>query len=180
MHHKLALPLITKKIGRIKKSKYNLEAEKCLETVVDVLNQSTSSKALSVNWTADELQYDLSCRFSNIFFREAGRKKGLILYYRMNLLGHGSSEAVHPISIVDCVRFEKMSFFEKHKFISDFCSHEKEMGSCMVLLPTMPGFELRPFYTNLFYPTGRYHCFVGSDINNLLEIPLHLDYLVLR
>ena len=179
-HQKLALPLFTKKASKFNKRKYNLEAEKCLEAVVNMMNQSTSSKALSVSWAEDELFYDLSCRFSNIFFFEESRKRGLILYYRMNLLGYASSEAIHPITIIDCVRFEKMSFFEKHKFISDFCSQEKEMGSCMVLVPTMPGFDLRPFYANLFYPTGRYHRFVGCDIKNLLDFPLQLDYLVFR
>ncbi len=179
-HQKLALPLVTKKTGRINKRKYNFEAETCLEAVVHMLNQSTSPKALSVCWTEDELLYDLSCRFANIFFSDAGGKRGLILYYHMNLLGCASFEATHPMTIIDYVRFEKMSFFEKHKFISDFCSEEKEMGSCMVAVPTMPGFDLRPFYANLFYPSGRYHCFVGCDLKNLLDSPLHLDYLVFR
>ena len=179
-HQKIALPLIAKKTGRLKNRKYNFEAETCLEAAVDIMNQSTSPQSLSVSWVEDELLYDLSSGFSKIFLFDTGGKKGLILYYHMNLIGCTSIEAVHPMTIIDCVRFKNMSFFDKHKFISDFCSQEKKLGSCMVAVPTMPGFDLRPFYANFFYPSGRYYHFVSCDIKSLLDFPLHLDYLLFR
>ncbi len=179
-YQKLALPLFTKKAGSINKRKYNLDTENCIGEVVDLMNQSTSSKALSVSWTEDELLYDVTDRFTKIFFLKTGTKRGLILFYRMDLLGCTTFEANYPMTIIDCVRFHNMSFFEKRKFISDFCSQEKEIGSSIVAVPTMPGFDLRPFYANLFYPSGRYHSFVGCDMKNLLDFPLQLDYLVFR
>jgi hypothetical protein len=180
LYQKIALPLITKKSGRLKNCKYNFEAETGLKAVVDMMNQSTSPQSLSVSWVEDELLFDLNSGFSKVFFLDAGGKRGLILYYHMNLLGCASIEAVHPMTIVDCVRFENMSFFEKYKFISDFCSQEKEMGSCMVAVPTMPGFDLRPFYANLFYASGRYYHLVGCDLKNLLDSSVSVDYLMLR
>ena len=179
-HQKIALPLITKRTTKPKNRKYTFEVNTCIETIVDMLNQSTSTQSLSVSWVEDELLYDLNSGFSKVFFLNAGRKMGLILYYHMNLLGCTSKEAVHPMTIIDCVRFKNMSFYEKHKFISDFCSQEKEMDSCIVAVPTMPGFDLRPFYFNLFFPSGRYNQIVGCDLKNLLDFPLHLDYLILR
>ena len=45
---------------------------------------------------------------------------------------------------------------------------------------SMPAFDLRPFYSNLFCATGRHHLFTVSDLKNLLEGPLELDYLLIR
>jgi hypothetical protein len=179
-HQKIALPLITKKAVRRKNRKYTFEAKTCAEAVVGMMNQSPSPQSLSVSWVEDELLYDLNSGFSKVFFLDGGGKRGLMLYYHMNLLGCTSNEAVHPMTIIDCVRFKNMSFYEKHNFISDFCSQEKEMGSCLVAVPTMPGFDLRPFYANLFFPSGRYYHLVGCDLKSLLDFPLHLDYLILR
>ena len=180
LHQKLALPLFTKKAGKTSKHQYDVKAEDHLSQAVEMMNQAASSKALSSCWSEDELHYDMTSRFTNIFFSETGQKRGLIVYYRMDLLGCTSHDASHPMTVIDCVRFANMSIFEKHRFISDFCSQEKQMGACMVAVPTMPGFDLKPFYTNLFYPSGRYHCFVGCDLKNLLHFPVVLDYLIFR
>jgi predicted N-acetyltransferase YhbS len=179
-YQRIALPFITKRTTRPKNHKYTLEAETPVEAVVEMLNQSPSPQSLSVSWVEDDLSYDLNSGFSKVFFLNASSKMGLVLYYHMNLIGCTSREAVHPMTIIDCVRFKNMSFYEKHKFISNFCSQEKETGSCVVAVPTMLGFDLRPFYANLFFPSGRYYHFVGSDLKNLLDFPLDLDYLLFR
>ena len=136
--------------------------------------------ALCVDWTQDELLYNLQSNLSNTFYLNFEDKKAFVNYYNINMLSGKSSMVAHKTTIIDYVCFNKMAFKEKRKFVRDFCAFEKQNGSCMILIPTLPLFDLKPFYFNLFFPSGRSHYIIGIDIKNKLEEPVKIGHLLIR
>ena len=180
LYQKIAVQLITKKAGAAIRKAYGFEPTKDVKTICQMLNSSYKTNTLAVNWEEDTHATQFRDRISNTLFFNRDGRKGFINYYNIDLIGCRSPVKVHKTTMIDNVQFENMSFFEKHRFVSDFCTHQKEHGSCLINIPTVPVFDLKPFYSNLFFPTGRYHCYFVQDLQHKLEENVKAGYFFVR
>jgi hypothetical protein len=180
LYQKIALPIITKKETKIDNQKYIYNPEEDLKFIEPMVNRSLPPNTLSVFWTEDILSSNLRSKISDTFFINEGEKKAFINYYNIDMLGSGISTKSHKITMVDYVHLENLSFYQKHQFVSNFCSDQKERGSCAITVPTIPVFDPKPFLSNLFIPNGRYHWFCAHDFNHKLNDPVNVGYLFFR
>ena len=179
-HQRIFLPMVTAKFKKINTESTPFDLENDTATIYQMLRDSCPSDALCVDWSKDELSTNLKSNLSNTFYLKSADKKAFINYYNINMLSGKFSEVAHKNTIVDYVCFDNMSINEKRKFVRDFCSSEKHNGSCSIVIPTLPVFDLKPFYFNLFFPTGRYHSLAGLDVKNKLKEPVKTGYLLIR
>jgi len=180
LYQKIGLQLFTKRPGKIKSNTGGFEPENHVEPICLMLNESYRSDTLAVNWDDVLLSSQLRSQVSNTKYANAENRKGLINYFNIDLIGCRSPKKVHKMTMIDNVYFDNMSFVEKHKFVSEFCAEEKIQGSCVITIPTIPGFDLKPFYSNYFFPTGRYHTFFVQDLQNKLGKSISAGYLFVR
>lgn len=178
--HKIGLQMFTKRGRAIRGKAYGFEPAKDVKVIYQMLNKSYSPNTLTVNWEENTLISQLRSRISNTFFVNQNGRKALINYYTIDLIGCRSTPKMHKMTMIDIVRFENMSFFEKHRFVSDFCANQKENGSCVITLPTIPVFDLVPFYSNMFLPSGRYHWYCAHDFHFKLSESVEVGYLFFR
>ncbi|HHE64827.1 MAG TPA: GNAT family N-acetyltransferase [Bacteroidetes bacterium] len=179
LYQKIGMQLFTKKTSAVKREIYEVESEKDIRSIYQMLNSSYHPNTLAVNWDEDMLATRLRSRISNSLYINRNGRKGFINYYNMALIGCRSTPKVHKITMIDNVQFENMSFFEKHRFISDFCASQKKHGSCIINIPTSPAFDLTPFYSNTFLPSGRYHSYCVQDLHSKLGDNVQAGYLFL-
>lgn len=167
--HKVGLKLFTKRNETMSRNVYGLEPEKDVDIICRMLNGAPyTDDTLTVHWENQILLSQLWGRLADTMFFNHGKKKGIINYYTIDILGCRSIPKCHKVTIIINVWFENFSFLEKHRFVSDFCADQKKNGSCAISIPTIPAFELAPFYSNLFIPSGRYHLFNVLDFNKKL------------
>ena len=180
LYQKIALPFITKRAGTAIRKAYGFEPTNDIKTICQMLNSSYETNTLAVNWKEDMNADQFRDQISNTFYFNQEGRKGFINYYNIDLIGCRPPIKKHKTTMIDNVYFKNMSFFEKHHFVSDFCTHQKKHGSCLINIPTIPVFDLRPFYSNLFFPTGRYHCYFIQDLQHKLEEDVKAGYLFVR
>jgi predicted N-acetyltransferase YhbS len=180
IHQKFLLPIVTAKSQKISLKSYQFDLEKDASSIYQMFRDSCPPDALCVDWPEDELSYNLKSNLSNTFYLNFEDKKAFINYYNIDILSGKSSVVAHKNTIIDYVYFNNLSIFEKRKFVRDFCLFEKQNGSCSIIIPTLPIFDLKPFYLNLFFPSGRYHYIVGHDIKKKLQEPINIGYLFMR
>lgn len=178
--HKIGLHLFSKKEGTNRRRTYGFDPDKDVTSICRMLNASYKEDTLAVNWDEDTLSLQLRNRISNTLYVNRDGQKGLINYYTIDLIGCRSTPITHKMTMIDNVRFENMSFLEKHRFVSDFCSSQKKHGSCIINIPTSPAFDLTPFYSNTFLPSGRYHCYCVQDFHHKLGDNVQAGYLFVR
>ena len=166
---KIGLKLCTKKSVAMSQNAYGFEPEKDVSVICEMLNNAPyANDTLRVYWENDILISQLRGRLSDTMFLNHGNRKGIINYYTIDLLGFRSIPKRHKMTVINNVWFENLSFLEKHRFVSDFCADQKKNGSCLISIPTIPAFDLVPFYSNLFIPSGRYHIINVIDFSNKL------------
>ena len=180
LFHKIGLQMFTKRGGAVRGEAYGFEPAKDVKVICQMLNKSYRPNTLTVNWEEDTLASQLRGRISDTLFVNRNGRKGLINYYKIDLIGCRSTPKLHKMTMIDNVRFENMSFFEKHRFVSDFCADQKKNGSCVITIPTVPVFDLVPFYSNMFLPNGRYHWYCAHDFNHKLGENVEVGYLFFR
>ena len=179
-HQRLFLPIITAKPKKIIVESYQFDLIRDAPVIHQMIRNSSPTDALYIDWSENDLSYNLKSNLSDTYFFNFENKKAFINYYNINVLSAKHSDVVHKNTMIDNVYFENMSFYEKRRFVSDFCSFEKQNGSCAVIIPTLPIFDLKPFYFNLFFPSGRYHYISGHDIKNRFKEPIKIGYLLIR
>ena len=81
--------------------------------------------------------------------------------------------------MIDQVLFSSDKFRSRRKLVKNFTQNQYNEGSCMILLPTNPSLDLKPFYSNLFFPSGRYHNIRGFNLSNKKSLG-EIDYLLFR
>ena len=178
--HKIGLHFFSKRKCKIRRGTYGFDPSKDVTTICRMLNDSYKADTLSVKWDADLLSLQLRNKMSNTLYVNRDDQKGFINYYMIDLIGCRSTPSIHKMTMIDNVRFENMSILEKHRFVSEFCTCQKEHGSCIVNIPTSPVFDLAPFYSNTFLPSGRYHCFCVQDFHHKLDDNIQAGYLFVR
>ena len=178
--YKVGLQLFTKKAHAIRKNVDGYELENDTEDICRMLNTSYTPNSLTVDWDEGTLGPLLRSKISNTMFVNQDSRKGFINYFTIDLLGCRSTPKKHKMTMVDNVRFVNMSFFERHRFVSDFCADQKKKGSCAITIPTSPVFDMAPFYTNTFLPSGRYHWYCVHDVNRKLGDDVQAGYLFVR
>jgi len=180
LFHKVGLYLLSKNKNTYKRRAYKYNPDKDVSFICRMLNASYKANTLSVNWDEDTLSIQLRNKLSNTMYMNRVDRKGLINYYTIDLIGCRSTPITHKITMVDNVCFDNMSYLEKHRFVSDFCSSQKKHGSCIINIPTLSAFDLTPFYLNRFLPSGRYHSHCVIDLHNKLSGNVHAGYLFVR
>ena len=178
--HKVGLQLFTKRARAIRGDVYGYNPANDVKDICQMLNTSYKPNSLTVDWDEGTLGPLLHDKISNTMFVNQDGLKGFINYFTIDLLGCRSTSKSHKMTMVDNVRFVNMSFFEKHRFVSDFCADQKENGSCVITIPTSPAFDMAPFYTNTFFPSGRHHWYCAHDVNRKLGDDVQAGYLFVR
>jgi len=178
--HKVGLQLFTKGARAIREDVYGYEPANDVKDICQMLNTSYTPNSLTVDWNEGTLGPLLRDKMSDTMFVNQDGRRGFINYFTIDLLGCRSTPKSHKMTMVDNVRFVNMSFFERHRFVSDFCADQKENGSCAITIPTSPVFDMAPFYTNTFLPSGRYHWYCAHDVNRKLGDDVQAGYLFLR
>ena len=179
-YQKLLLPIVTAKSKTVDGDAFQFDSDKDTPIIHQMVRSACPPDALCTVWSEDELSYNLKSNLSNTFYLKFENKKAFINYYNLNVISSKSSMVAHKNTIIDFVCFDNMSFIEKRNFVRDFCAFEKQNGSCSIIIPTLPVFDLKPFYFNLFFPSGRYHYIVGHDIKKKLHEPVQIGYLFMR
>jgi Myristoyl-CoA:protein N-myristoyltransferase, N-terminal domain len=180
LYQRLSLPIITTKSKKMNIDSYQFDPDNDTPIIHKMIREASPPDALCVDWTQDELLYNLKSNLSNTFYLNLGDKKAFINYFNINILSAKSSKVAYKSTVIDYVCFNNMAIKEKRKFVRDFCAFEKQNGSCMIVIPTLPLFDLKPFYFNLFFPSGRFHYIVGVDITKKLKEPVKIGYLLVR
>ena len=180
LYQKIGLQLLTKRSGVAERNIDELEPERDVTPICKLLNASYKANTLSVNWNENLLSSQLRSRISNAQYRNQNGSEGLINYFTIDLIGCREPHKRHKMTMIDNAHFEKMSFLERHRFVSDFCAIQKSSGCCAITIPTLPTFDLKPFYLNAFMPTGRYHCYFIQDLQNKLNGNVSAGYLFVR
>ena len=179
-HQRLFLPIVTAKPHKVDMGSYQFDLEKDTPAIYQMFRDACRPDALGTVWSEAELSYNLESNLSNTFYWHYEDKKAFIIYYNIHVLSGKSIAVAHKNTMIDYACFIGMSFSEKRKFVRDFCSFEKQNGSCSILIPTLPAFDLIPFYSNLFFPSGRSHQIVGYDLNRKLDKPVKIGYFFMR
>jgi hypothetical protein len=179
-HQRLFLPIITAKPKKLDIDSYRFDSDNDTPIIHQMVRDACPQDALCVDWSQDDLSYNLKSNLSNTFYLNLEDKRAFINYYNINILSGKYSMVTHKTTIIDYVCFNDISFKEKQKFVRDFCAFEKQNGSCSIVIPTLPIFDLKPFYFNFFYPSGRSHYIIGADIKKKLEEPVKIGYLLIR
>ena len=179
-HQRIFLPVITSKHRRasVRASQFNLNRD--APVIKQMIYSANPSDSLSIDWTDKELKCNLKSKLSDTYFLNFKNGKAFINYYNIDVLSAKHPDVVHRNTMIDNVCFENLSFYEKRRFVSDFCRFEKQNGSCSVIIPTLPIFDLKPFYFNLFFPSGRYHHIYGHDFKERFKEPIKIGYLLIR
>ncbi|UCH21443.1 MAG: GNAT family N-acetyltransferase [Deltaproteobacteria bacterium] len=180
IYQKIALNIIAPKRTRKSKKSYSFDHKHDVKIISQMLERQYSQNTLSVMWTEELLLFNLKSEISDTFFLNSKDKGALINYYNIDVLGSTALQKSWMMTMIDNVCFENMSFYEKHKFVNDFSYDQKDKGSCLISIPTTPIFDLKPFYSNLYYPSGRYHWFCIHDFNHRLRGPVNIGHLFFR
>jgi GNAT superfamily N-acetyltransferase len=180
LYQKIGLQLFTKKSGAPKQKVYEFDHEDDVTSICRMLNASYNANTLSVNWDEDTISTQLHNGISNTLYLNRGGQRGLINYFTIDFIGCRSTPAVHKMTMIENVRFGNINFLEKHRFVSDFCAIQKEHGSCIINIPTSPVFDLTPFYSNTFLPSGRYHRYCVQVLPRKVGDNVQAGYLFLR
>jgi hypothetical protein len=145
------------------------------------MNTSHESKGLRPYFSMDDLPVQLDYKnVAHSKYMAAGNRKALLTYYNIDMISGRDADFKSKTTVIDFIDFKNFSFFQKVRFIKDFWREEKRKGSAMILLPTMPLFDLGPFYANLFFPTGRYHNVRAFDFNNCLPEKINIETILFR
>jgi len=180
LYQKIGLQLFTKRTGKTMSGTDGFASEKDVNPIRRMLNESYKHNTLCVNWNDELLASQLRSKLSNTKYTNRNGRKGLINYYNIDIIGFRSPLKVHKITMIDNVYFENMSFFDRHRFVRDFCAEEKRQGSCAITIPTLSVFDLKPFWSNCFIPSGRYHFYLVQDLQNKLKDNVQAGYLFVR
>jgi hypothetical protein len=180
LYQQIALHLFSKKSKGLKLKIDESNTEKEIASICNMLNASYKNDTLCVVWDEELLSSQLRCKISNYLYINRDDRKALINYFTIDLLGCREPFKKHKMTMIDNVYFENMSFIEKHRLISDFCADQKRYGSCAITVPTLPDFDLKPFYSNCFIPAGRYHNYFIQDLKNRLHGKVKAGYLFVR
>jgi len=180
LHQRIILPFITAKPKKNIVGSNQFSLIRDVPAIQQMIHKSSPKDALCVDWSDIDLSCNLQSSMSDTYFFNSENKKAFINYYNINILSAKHSDVVHKQTMIDNVSFENMSLYEKMRFVSDFCSFEQQNGSCAVFIPTLPIIDLKPFYFNLFFPSGRYHYLSGHDLQNRLKEPIKIGYLLIR
>jgi predicted N-acetyltransferase YhbS len=180
LYQRLFLPIIAAKPKQtcLKACQFDVIGDALV--VLQMIRNSCPADTLSIDWSENDLSCHLKSKLSDTYFFNFENKKAFINYFNINVLSAKYADVAHKMTMIDSVYFENMSFFEKRKFVSDFCALEKQNGSCTIFIPTLPIFDLKPFYFNLFFPSGRHHFISGLDLKNRFQNPIDIGNLLIR
>ncbi len=163
---KSGIGLLSKKASKIHPKNYDFDRKKDLNIICEMLNASYKTDTLTVNWDTETLSIQLEGKPSGAMYLNQDDCKALITYYSIDFIGCRSKQVVHKMTVVENVHFENISFFKKHRFVSDFCVDQKKRSAVLISIPTSPIFDLMPFYSNTFLPSGRYHTHFVQCLNS--------------
>jgi hypothetical protein len=144
------------------------------------MSKKTTKEGVRSYVSRTDLPDQLASNVSATVFEHQGDKTGLLNYYNIDLISGIDPDYKAKTTMIDFVDFKNYSFVEKHGFIKKFCLKQAEKGSALILLPTMPLFDLKPFYTNFFIPTGRYHNIRAFDFNRCLPEDVAVENIIFR
>jgi hypothetical protein len=177
---KLILPLITNKSKNYASFKYYNHKETNLTEIYNIVNFSKQKNYLRSFFSKDDLKKQLEYKNVYTIYESNKEDYALLNYYNINLISAFDSEIKVKSTMIDFVDFKNYSFNQKSKFVKKFCDDQKSKGSALILLPTMPLYDLSPFYNNLFFSTGRYHNIRAFDFNNSIKKNINPEVILFR